>query len=305
LKLAQEQLEGRLSEVIRSIQNRLKEIKAFVEATIDFPEEDIQFVENEKISLKLNEIITELKSLVSTYEEGRLIHDGTRVVIVGKPNVGKSSLLNRLLGTDRAIVHHEAGTTRDTIEETLNLGGYLFRLIDTAGIRESDCEIEKIGIGRAKKRLVEADLAVQLIDATSGFDENDRHVAEEIKKIKSITVLNKIDIGKKDFIKSDLKLSAKTGEGMDELKKRLIDFVESNSVTGSEGAILTNLRHKKKAEDGLLWLEKAKESADKKESAEFIAYNLDEAMRNLGLITGEITTEDVLNEIFSRFCLGK
>jgi tRNA modification GTPase len=283
----------------------LKEIKAFVEATIDFPEEDIQFVENEKISLKLNEIITELKSLVSTYEEGRLIHDGTRVVIVGKPNVGKSSLLNRLLGTDRAIVHHEAGTTRDTIEETLNLGGYLFRLIDTAGIRESDCEIEKIGIGRAKKRLVEADLAVQLIDATSGFDENDRHVAEEIKKIKSITVLNKIDIGKKDFIKSDLKLSAKTGEGMDELKKRLIDFVESNSVTGSEGAILTNLRHKKKAEDGLLWLEKAKESADKKESAEFIAYNLDEAMRNLGLITGEITTEDVLNEIFSRFCLGK
>lgn len=305
LRLAQEQLSGRLSEVIKSVQGRLKEIKAFIEAAIDFPEEDVQFVENEKISVKIGKIVAELKKLSGTYEEGRLIHDGVKVVIVGKPNVGKSSLLNRLLGTDRAIVHHEAGTTRDTIEEGLNIDGYLFRLIDTAGIRESNSEIERIGIDRAKIRLTEADLAIYLIDATIAFDENDKRVAKEVDGIKTITVLNKIDLVRKSSIKTDMELSAKTGEGMEKLKNKLTDFVRSASDTSPEGVLLTNLRHKKRIDDGLTWLERAKESADKKESAEFIAYNLDEAMKNLGSITGEVTTEDVLNEIFSKFCIGK
>lgn len=310
LGLAREQLEGRLSQKVKAFQDELKRIKAFVEATIDFPEEDVEFIQHEDIAEKIEGIRRGIENLSLTYDEGRLIHDGVKTVIVGKPNVGKSSILNALLGIDRAIVHHEPGTTRDAIEETLQLGGVNFRLIDTAGIRESECDIERLGIQRTRLKLSEADLVIVVLDASRPVDAEDERILSETREFKRIVVLNKIDLEK--FSKNNfpegvevVRTSTKNDQGMDRLKDNLINFVRTNTPAESEGAVITNLRHKRALDEAADALEKASAKAAAKESAEFVACHLQETMLSLGKITGEVTTEDVLNEIFSRFCIGK
>lgn len=306
-RLASEQLEGRLSSEIKKNMTRLKNIKAFVEATIDFPEEDTEFIKKEGVSEKLGEIVGSLKKLSASYNEGRLIHDGVRVVIVGKPNVGKSSIMNAILGSNRAIVHHAPGTTRDVIEEDVELNGILFRLIDTAGIRDSECEIEKIGIERARLRLAEADVAMVVLDASRLIEEEDKKILDETKNLKRIVVLNKTDqkTHGEAGVKVDVEISAKTGEGMGGFKKKLSSLVVPEEGQGNESVIITNLRHKVAIDETLNHLSMAGVAENKNESAEFVAYHLQNAMNSLGKITGEVTTEDVLNEIFSKFCIGK
>ncbi len=313
LRLANEQLEGRFSTELKAEMGALKELKAFVEASIDFPEEDIEFLEHEQVGKKIAGINKRLEHLSSTYNEGRLIHDGVRVAIVGKPNVGKSSILNALLGSDRAIVHASPGTTRDVIEEGVSLDGLMFRLVDTAGIRDSICEIERMGIDRAKMKLSEADVALVVMDPTRPFDKDDETILKETVDIKRIIVVNKKDlVGDRDeetidFDDSTKKLlvSAKTLEGIPELKEQLVLFVTGGQDLEGEGVIITNLRHKKEIDSAASALDGALISLGNRESAEFIAHHLQVAMDALGRVTGEVGVEDVLNEIFSKFCVGK
>jgi len=313
-RIAKEQLAGRLSKEIASLQDSLKEIKAFVEATIDFPEEDINFIEHGEISKRLKPIRKRLGNLVTSYDEGRLIHDGVKVAIVGRPNVGKSSLLNILSGRERAIVHHIPGTTRDTVEEEAQIGGINFRLIDTAGIRDTDCEVEQLGIKRSMNELLQADLALVVLDVSQGLDSSDGKILEQTAAMKRIIALNKADLLDQkndeetlDFDNTTKKLfvSAKTLDGISSLKTALLDLALGGHDIEGEVVIITNLRHKLSLEKALLSFDDALNSIDKKESAEFIALHLQSAMNELGKITGEITTEDVLNEIFSKFCIGK
>ena len=312
-RLAQEHLAGRFSEEIRGAQEALKGLKAFVEAAVDFPEEDIEFIEHEKTGEKVEALVKKLDELASTYDEGRLSHDGVRVVIVGKPNVGKSSILNALAGMERAIVHRIPGTTRDTIEETVELGGVVFKLADTAGIRDSGCEVEKMGIDRARIKMSDADLALVGLDESLPFDKDDGQILEETLKMKRIIILNKQDLVEQkrdeetiDFDDTTKKIatSTVTGQGMAELKKMLVDFVCAD-ISGAEGVIVTNLRHKTLLDSAISHLRGAKKAVLEQESAEFVAYHLQRAMDSLGGITGEVTTEDVLDEIFSKFCIGK
>ena len=322
-RLAREQLEGTLSKKVKEIQSKLKETKAFIEATIDFSEGDIGFIKKDGVELNIKDICKCLQNLASTLDEGRMIHDGVRVVIVGRPNVGKSSLLNALLGSERAIVHHAPGTTRDLIEDMVNIGGVTFRLIDTAGIRDSTCEIEQMGIKRTRMRLSEADLAIVIFDATFICDD-DFKLLDEIGDSPKVIVINKIDllsagVARRAFehlpktgaqrTHSDrtpadqIKLSAKTGEGIDILKDHMIRFVSSRS--SSEGVVITNIRHKKAIDRSIEFINSASKAISEGESAEFIAHHIGMAMDSLGEITGEVTTEDILDEIFSKFCIGK
>lgn len=312
-RIAKEQLDGRLSSEINKHQQALKEIKAFVEASIDFPEEDVQFIENEGILKKIEPLLEKITKLSRTYDNGRLIHDGVRIVIVGKPNVGKSSLLNALSGRKRAIVHHMPGTTRDTVEEDIEINGINFHLTDTAGIREAGCEVEQMGIDIAKDKMSKADMIMVVLEAGADITAEDRHILEETSSRKRILVLNKKDLLEHkeeqtlDFDSETKKISvsATTMEGIEELANLIFDFsLEKNSLE-SDDIIITNLRHKKAIDDAISSLKDSMNAIIKRESAEFVAHHLQTAMTSLGKITGEVTTDDVLNEIFSKFCIGK
>jgi len=306
LKIANEHLSGRLSNIIKGLQEELKQIKAFVEATIDFPEEDIEFIEHEQVVKKLTDLSARLRGLISTYNEGRLICDGVRVALVGRPNVGKSSILNRLLGHERAIVHHTPGTTRDTIEASATFGGALFHLVDTAGLRDASCEIEQLGIERAREKISGADLVLVILDASLSDHCDNEKLLEETKVFRRLIVANKIDVGTSSCHTGvDLNVSAKTGEGISELVSALTKFALTENSTSESDIVITSQRHKNILERTIESLNAALETAGKKESAEFIALHLQNAMSALGEITGEVTPDAVLNEIFSKFCIGK
>lgn len=313
LKMANEQMAGRLSRSVHEMLDIMKEAKALIEASIDFPEEEGLYLDNDEIKDKLSIVRKDVTALLSTYGKGRLIHDGVKVVIVGKPNVGKSSILNALLGEDRAIVHHSAGTTRDTIEEKLEIGGVLFSITDTAGIRNTSCELERLGIEKAKGRISSADIALVVIDASERTGDDDSAIINETEGLRRIIALNKSDLVRScdhrnlklgnDAMK--ISTSAVTGEGIDKLRDALLMCVDKNVPGESEGPVITSLRHKDALEEALYALDKALGTIDVGESAEFTAEHVQAAVNALMKITGEITTDDVLNEIFSRFCIGK
>ena len=303
---ARNQLDGLLSNKVNKLRSQLLNSSSFVELELDFAEEDIHFVNQDELLKRIDSIIIEIDTLLESYEFGRVIRDGVNVAIVGRPNVGKSSLLNYILKESRAIVSEIPGTTRDVIREEVSIGGILFRLFDTAGIRVSDDSIEKEGIIRSQETVRTADVVIFLEDVQQN-ESRDLFIdlLNFTSSDKIIKVVNKIDLNK-DFIKDvDVKISAKTGEGMDYLFNKLKEKTIGSESYTEKTAIVTNLRHHnclKKSRENLI---NARESILNKMSGEFISVDLRNAEMNLAEIIGEVTSDDILNNIFMKFCIGK
>lgn len=310
-KIALEHLSGKLSEKINELRDSLTRVCAHVEAYIDFPEEDIDGLTEREIEDEIQRISEEIKKLIEGYEEGKIYREGLKVAIVGKPNVGKSSLLNSLLMKNRAIVTEIPGTTRDIIEEYINIKGMPIKIIDTAGIRESHDLVEVEGIKRTLKAVEEAELVLLMLDMSREVDSLDMEIIDRVANKKLIVVLNKRDIKSKDFnppeqIKEKLKveISALSGEGIEELK----EVIFNSSISGKysrEGIIVTNLRQKIALEGSYLALQNALEKFKRNDPLEITAMFLREGLAFLGQIVGVVTTEEILNLIFSEFCIGK
>ena len=303
---ARNQLDGLLSQKINELRSQLLNSSSFVELELDFAEEDIEFVNQDELLKKIDSIIIEIDTLLESYEFGRVIRDGVNVAIVGRPNVGKSSLLNYILKESRAIVSETPGTTRDVIREEVSISGILFRLFDTAGIRFSEDSVEKEGILRSQETVKNADIVIFLEDVQQ-YDSKDLFInlLGLTNPEKIIRVLNKIDLNKDISKDVDVKISAKTGEGIDNLFKALKLKAIGNENYTERTAIVTNLRHHnclKKSRENLI---NARESILKKMSGEFISVDLRNAEMNLAEIIGEVTSDDILNNIFMKFCIGK
>lgn len=315
LKQAELQLEGALSDKISQYKDTLADILAEIEAQVDFPEEDIDSITKDRLRDNTNELIEKIGILLNTYEEGRIIKYGVTTAILGKPNVGKSSLLNQLIRKDRAIVSPQPGTTRDFIEESIDIRGIALKLTDTAGIRATKDEIESIGVELAKKKASEAELIIAVIDSSNSLDEDDIEVLERVKNSKAVIALNKADIHCKTK-EEDLtayiprsritRTSAKLGTGIEELKDKIREtLVQIKNLSEGNEIILSEHRHKLALERCTLSLKSFLQAILTGESPEFLALDLRLALDSLGEITGEVTTEDILGRIFSKFCIGK
>ena len=308
-KASIKQLEGKLGDEIRSIKDEIIGLLADIEANIDYPEyEDIEDVRREKIEDILEKQINRLKQLEDSFESGKILKNGIMTAIVGKPNVGKSSLLNMLLKEERAIVTEIAGTTRDTIEECVTIKGITLRLIDTAGIRETEDVVENIGVEKSKNALKNAELVLFLLDGSKGFLPEDEEILREIGEKNHIVLINKIDLENKNIELDNsniVRISAKTGEGIKELEEKIEEMFNLKKLETENEFIVTNIRHKDllhKAKNGL---KQAKETVINGLPIDMISINIKTAIGSLGEILGESVSEDVLNKIFEKFCVGK
>ena len=308
------QLEGILSNKIYSIKNKLLDIMADIEANIDYPEYDIEDVTNKKIKEYLNETKEDLIKLSNSFEDGKILKEGVKTIIIGKPNAGKSSLLNYILKEERAIVSEFAGTTRDTIEEFVNIRGVTLKLIDTAGIRNTTDKIEEIGVNRAIKLANDADLVIAIFDASKNLTDDDYKILDIARNKNTIILLNKIDIEdcgleNQDIIRNSfkniIKISAKDGEGIEELFKVIEKMYNSEEIKMNDGIIITNIRHKNQIDKALKSVEEAYNSIENNFPIDIISIPLKQILIDLSVITGEDVSEDIINEIFSKFCLGK
>jgi len=317
-RCALQQLEGGLSIKLKTISSDLLDLLAELEAHIDFPEEELphQLYENDRE--RIQSALNLLQEMLQSARYGKAIREGVRVAIIGKPNAGKSSLLNRFLEEPRAIVTATPGTTRDTITESVSIEGIPFLFTDTAGIRETSDPIEQEGVRRTESAIAKADMVLMVMDSSQPLDIQDKDVLETLKKYTPSTcigIMNKSDLpssqaDNKEYLlpifKSLLPLSALTGEGMKELKKAIIEIVKQGEVAETGGElILTNVRHAKLMEKTVSDLQRVKESLESNFSPELVSADLREALHHLGEITGESITGDLLNRIFSRFCIGK
>jgi tRNA modification GTPase len=277
-----------------------------IELELDFAEEEVEFMPLDKMNSKIDLILSEIDQLLSTYNFGKIIRDGVNVALVGKPNVGKSSMLNYILKESRAIVSSIPGTTRDIIREEVSVDGILFRLFDTAGLRLTEDSIEKEGVFRSRDAVKNADLVLFINDVTEGFSEdlyNELLILSNRERI--ISVANKIDLKNEMNYNFDVYVSAISGQGMDKLFSIMKEKTIGTNNYSEKTAVVSNLRHYsalEKAKDNLL---KSKESIALKMSGEFISVDLRNAENSLGEIIGEVTTDDILNNIFSKFCIGK
>lgn len=314
-KAAMGQLSGRLSGEINAVRQKMVDVLVDLAVNIDYPDEDIEIMTYQKIEESLKSIEKELKALADTGYTGRILREGLNTVIVGKPNVGKSSLMNQLLRETRSIVTEIPGTTRDTIEEQLNIGGILLNITDTAGIRETEDTVEKIGVEKSLNSLKRADLVLFIMDLSRTVDEEDIEIIKQLEdKEEVIVLLNKADKEKK-FDVSDLKpyfeedkiiiTSMENGTGLKELEERIRDMVYEGKVRASENVLITNVRHLNLINKALSSVQEALISSEDKQPFELIEIDVNEAWACLGEITGEAVREDIIDEVFARFCLGK
>ena len=311
------QLRGEFSHELKPIKDELLDVIIILESALEFVEDDLPETQAESIRTKLETIGAEIETIASTYKAGKLIREGLRVALVGRPNVGKSSLFNALLGSDRAIVTEIAGTTRDQIHERFTIEDIPISLIDTAGLRDTLDVVESIGVERSRRSMADADLVLVLLDASERITDEDRDIIETVRELEHLIVINKIDIsnnaeGFANDVYTDLldsrnglvSLSAKTCEGLEVLKRAIVDPFRSENIS-SNGFLITDARHFDLLKRAVSEIEHSVELLTQQQSEEIVLIGLHNAMRYLGEITGETTTEDMLTRIFSTFCIGK
>ena len=322
-KVAFSQLKGGFSKELKTLREELLKMTSLLELELDFSEEDVEFASRSELSSLLDGTLAHIHSLTDSFRYGNALRNGVPVAIVGAVNAGKSTLLNALLRDDRAIVSDIAGTTRDTIEETMTIDGTLFRFIDTAGLRETSDEVEKIGISRSYKKMNEASIVLALLDVTASEEENEYSISDivsnlDVKSQKLIVLLNKVDVWGNNINVSlinnsvsnpnekvvKLYISAKTGFGLDELRKLLSDSQKSATLD-SDQTIVTNLRHYQALMKASESLENVKRSVAAGQTPDLLSEDLRQALHHLGTILGEVTTDEVLGNIFEHFCIGK
>ena len=305
LRAASEQLEGRLGEKIRALREALLELLAHVEAYIDFPDEDIDPETGARLLARLDAVQAELQALLGTAGRGRILREGVRTVIGGAPNVGKSSLLNLLLGSERAIVSARPGTTRDVIEEAIAVGGIPLRLIDTAGLRESADELEQAGMERTRRQLERADLVLQVVEASEARAEGGGPMADGPGA--TLLVLNKIDLGEHPSWRGveGVRMSCRTGAGLADLEAAIVARVTQGETVARDWAIAINARHQACLETAAHCTAAARTALAGGVSPELLAEELRAALEAVGDVVGHVESEDVLGKIFSTFCIGK
>lgn len=309
-----QQLEGFLSNEIGKIKKDIMDVMINIEVAIDYPEYDVDDVTINQINDMLNVVENKLQKLEKSFDNGKIIKEGIKTAIIGKPNAGKSSLLNAILKEDRAIVTEYEGTTRDTIEEFVNINGIPLKLVDTAGIREAEDAVEKIGIIKSREVAQDADLVIAIFDASKSLGKEDLEILKLIKNKKAIILLNKIDLDSKIDeneinIKAAnskvIKISALNKVGIDQLYDEITKMFNLSEINLDQEVVITNIRHKNLIDKAIQSTKKAKQTVEDKMPLDIIAIFIKDILEDLGNITGEVVTEDIINEIFSKFCLGK
>ena len=308
-KIAAQQLEGALSHRLQPIKQKLVELIALLEAGIDFAEDDVSVLPADQILQHIATVQSPLQELAKSFAYGKIVHEGLTLAIVGRPNVGKSSLFNRLVERERAIVTATPGTTRDLVTETVSIGGIPVKLIDTAGIRGALDEAESIGIQKSLEALADADLVLAVLDCSQTEDEQERELLARVSSRGGMVVENKADLVGHEHPTSertyDIRVSALTGENIPKLRERILKHVAGDSGTAAESGFLTNVRHQSLVRDSLAALDAAGNAVHNRVPHEMLLLDLYNALRPLDEITGATTNDDILNLIFSRFCIGK
>ena len=315
LKSSVLQLRGFVSDKIKKLREEIIYEIAFIESALDDPEHISLEGYPEKLGIKVDHLLKDVDKLISSSDNGKIIKEGINTVIVGKPNAGKSSLLNLMVGEDKAIVTDVAGTTRDILEENISLHGISLNIVDTAGIRSTDDIVEKIGVDKAKKIASEADLIIYVVDSSVDFDENDFEIIDMIQNKKCIVLLNKSDLKQKitekdlqDKLNRDtiiIKTSTKENTGIDEFEDTVKKMFFKGDINLNDELIITNMRHKEKLIDAYESLKQVKKSLEDRMPEDFYSIDLMSAYSSLGAIIGEEVKDDLVNEIFSKFCMGK
>ena len=314
LKTGVKQLEGFLSNEIAKIKQEILDVMVNIEVAIDYPEYDVDEVTNKQISDMLDSVEKKLKRLESSFDNGKIIKEGIKTAIVGKPNAGKSSLLNAILKEERAIVTEIEGTTRDTIEEFVTINGIPLKLVDTAGIRKAKDEVEKIGISKSREIAKEADLIIAIFDSSKDLTDEDMEILNLIKGKKVIILLNKIDLNSKidendsrllDVSRDIIKVSALNNLGIDKLYEKITDLFNLDQINLDNEVLITNLRQKDLITKAIEHIQVTKNTMSNNMPLDIVAISIKEILEDLGSITGDEVSEDIIDEIFSKFCLGK